>query len=156
MAEDSCIAPLGATTAAYLQLPGGWFRNNAGWIAGRDQMVLVDTCATEARSRRLLDPLRRHTADQHAPLIAVLTHAHGDHANGAGLVAKSGGTILASPPAATDIAAGPHTYPSMFRCTNWGEITPPPITDTIDDHRQLDLGDQIVDVVRVPGRAHRR
>lgn len=143
---------LGATTAAYLQLPGGWFLNNAGWIAGHDQTVLVDTCATEARTVRLLDALQHHTESR--PLTAVITHAHGDHANGAGHVARAGGTILASSPAATEIATGPHTHPATFQYDAWGDIAPPAAIQPVVDRQRLDLGDQVIEVIPVGRTAH--
>lgn len=154
MPDEPQVVTLGMGTTAYLQLPGGWFRNNAGWVTGRDATLLVDTCATESRTRRLLDAVRATSAQPAAPHLAVLTHAHGDHANGARLVAEAGGTVLASPPAADDIAAGPHTYPDVFTCTTWGDITPAAITDTVDVPRRLDLGGHAVDILTVPGRAH--
>lgn len=149
---DASIVPLGATTSAYLQLPGGWFRNNAGWIAGQDRTLLVDTCATQARTEHLLDTLRQQT--QLRPLTAVITHAHGDHSHGAGHVARQGATILASPTAADEIATGPRLYPDVFHYDDWGDITPPDTIQTVVAPLHLDLGDQEVDVLPVTGRAH--
>ncbi len=149
--SDASVAPLSAGTAAYLQLPGGWFHNNAGWIAGRDRTVLVDTCATETRTTRLLAALHDHTEPR--PLTAVITHAHGDHANGAGQAARAGATILATRAATAEIAAGPHTHPEAFRFDGWGDIAPPDLIQPVADHR-LDLGDQVVEVLPVGHRAH--
>lgn len=107
------IQTLSQSVAAYLQLPGGWYCNNAGWIAGAERTLLVDTCATEGRSRRLLDAAQ--AASPGAPVSLALTHAHGDHAHGARLVADQGGVVMASPEAADEIKAGPHTYPQVNR-----------------------------------------
>lgn len=152
MSAEPVLVPLGARTTAYVQLPGGWFLNNAGWITGTERTLLIDTCATEARSRHLLQQARATQPD--VPLTAVLTHAHGDHTHGAGLVTASGGTALASTPAADDIATGPHTYPELFDCSTWGDITPPEHMDTITEATTLDLGNTTVEVLPVPTQAH--
>jgi cyclase len=147
------VERLGDTASAYLQLPGGWFLNNAGWVVGHDRTVLIDTCATESRSRRLLELAR--AANRHsAPLTAVLTHAHGDHANGAGLVDRDGGEVIASEAAAAEVATGPHTYPAFFSCSTWGCIEPPSGFRTITSQLALDLGGTVVDVVPAPEPAH--
>lgn len=145
------IMPLTATATGYLQLPGGWFLNNAGWVTGRDTTLLVDTCATETRSRHLLDAAR---ASSPAGVSAVLTHAHGDHANGAAQVARGGGAIMASPSAAREITSGPHIFPATFTCSTWGDIAPPSITDTVREPTTVDLGGSHVEIVPVPGVAH--
>jgi cyclase len=150
---EPVLTALSASAAAYLQLPGGWFLNNAGWIAGSDRTLVIDTCATEARSQHLLDSARA-AGTPGAPLSAVLTHAHGDHSNGAGLVTRTGGSVMASAPAAEEIASGPHTYPTMFTCSTWGDIAPPTITDTVTEPVRVDLGGRVAEIVPVPVRAH--
>lgn len=152
MSAEPTIAELNSTTSAYVQLPGGWFLNNAGWITGSSRTLLVDTCANEARSRHLLDTARAANPD--APITAVLTHAHGDHVNGAGLVARAGGTVLASASAASEVLSGPHTYPELFDCSTWGDITPPASTDTVTQATSINLGDVTADILPVPTQAH--
>ncbi|WP_158839540.1 MBL fold metallo-hydrolase [Saccharothrix deserti] len=142
---------LGSRTKVLLQ-PGGWFLNNAGWVVGDERALLVDTLATEDRSRRLLDAVRADSGT--LPLTAVLTHAHGDHANGARLVVEQGGTVHATPPTVATVHDGPHTFPMAFECSTWGDITPPRITDTITGPVELDLGGVRVDLLPVDGTAH--
>ncbi|GAA2775661.1 MBL fold metallo-hydrolase [Saccharopolyspora taberi] len=151
MPADFHVTELSPATSAYLQPPGGWFRNNAGWITGRERMLLVDTCATEARSRRLLETARGSSS---AALSAVLTHAHGDHSNGARLVAEAGGDVLASAEAARTIGTGPHLFPEVFVYSGWGEIGPPRITGTVGEPTRLDLGGRTAEIVPVAGTAH--
>jgi cyclase len=155
--EAPVVRTLGSGIAAYLQPPGGWYLNNAGWCVGPDATLLIDTCATEARTRLLLAALRdAHEADDgDRPPTVALTHAHGDHANGAGLIARAGGAVLATPRAATVITAGPHTYPEVFAYQGWGDITPPEDIRIVDDPIDLDLGGgRAARIVPVPGRAH--
>ncbi|MEV2273787.1 MBL fold metallo-hydrolase [Nonomuraea africana] len=62
-----------------------WWVNNAGAVAGDDGVVIVDTCATEQRTRRFLEAVAEATRD--APVrMAVNTHQHGDHAYGNSLL----------------------------------------------------------------------
>lgn len=145
------VVRLGASTSGYVQR-GGWFVNNAGWITGPQTTVLIDTCATEARTQALLTAAR--AGDEDRPLILAVTHAHGDHANGAGLVARRGGRVLACGPAAADIAAGPHTYPDVFAYTDWGDIAPPPVIEPVTEAVTIDTGAVEVHLLPVPITAH--
>ncbi|HWE90502.1 MAG TPA: MBL fold metallo-hydrolase [Pseudonocardiaceae bacterium] len=148
------VTSLGSGIAAYSQLPGDWFLNNAGWCVGPNATLLIDTCATEARTRRLLTALGDADSSGRPPTVA-LTHAHGDHANGAGLVARAGGTVLATSRAAAVITAGPHTYPEVFAYDGWGDITPPLDIRIVDNPIDLDLGGgRSARIIPVPGRAH--
>jgi cyclase len=88
------------------------------------------------------------------PVSAVLTHAHGDHCNGAALVTRDGGKILASSPAAKEIVSGPHTYPAMFTCSTWGDIDPPAITETVTRPVTYELGGPRVEIIPCPTTAH--
>ena len=70
---------------AWVQPDGTWWVNNAGAVQGDDGVLVVDTCATESRTRRFLDALRSVTRG--APVRwAVNTHQHGDHTYGNSLL----------------------------------------------------------------------
>lgn len=153
MPPEPSVVSVTERCAAFLQLPGSWFLNNAGWVIGENRTLLVDTCATEERSRLLLGAVAE--ADRSgAPPTAVLTHAHGDHAHGAGLVARAGGEVLVTPAAAADISAGPNTYPAIFSFSGWGDIAPPRTTKPVMEPIELDLGGISAHVIPVPGTAH--
>ena len=65
---------------AYVQPDGTWWINNAGFIVGSEGVILIDTCATEQRTRQLLATIRSVTD---APVhVVVNTHHHGDHTHG--------------------------------------------------------------------------
>ncbi|RJQ80324.1 MBL fold metallo-hydrolase [Pseudonocardiaceae bacterium YIM PH 21723] len=152
MAINARVIELGQGIWAYEQPPGDWFKNNTGWIAGPDRTVLVDTCATERRTRAMLDAVRE-TVDPAVPVDLVLTHHHGDHVNGAGLVAREGGTVWAAPAALPVIAAGPHLLPQAFRFDGWGDVAPPAgIRGTTLE--RLDVGGRQVRVMQASGTAH--
>ncbi|WP_336216472.1 MBL fold metallo-hydrolase [Nonomuraea sp. LPB2021202275-12-8] len=70
---------------AWVQPDGTWWVNNAGAVTGDGGTVLVDTCATERRTRRFLGAVAEATAG--APVrMAVNTHQHGDHTYGNSLL----------------------------------------------------------------------
>ncbi|HEX6237014.1 MAG TPA: MBL fold metallo-hydrolase [Acidimicrobiales bacterium] len=70
---------------AWMQPDGTWWINNAGAVTGADGTIVVDTCATEERTRRFLDALAAATG--RAPVrMAVNTHQHGDHCYGNSLL----------------------------------------------------------------------
>lgn len=70
---------------AWIQPDGTWWVNNAGAVTGSGGTLLVDTCATAERTRRLLAAVTDATGDP-APRWAVNTHQHGDHTYGNSLL----------------------------------------------------------------------
>ncbi|GAA1032480.1 MBL fold metallo-hydrolase [Virgisporangium ochraceum] len=76
---------IGDRVWAYVQPDGTWWVNNAGFILGDDGVVVVDTCATEERTRAFLAVVDAHTGA--TPVRwAVNTHTHGDHTYGNSLL----------------------------------------------------------------------
>lgn len=67
---------------------GGWCVNNAGVIVHGGTTVLVDTAATESRTRRLRQAVER--VSHGGPDILVNTHHHGDHTFGNSAVRRHG------------------------------------------------------------------
>lgn len=73
---------------AWVQPDGSWFVNNAGAVHSGNDVVLIDTCATAARTRRFLGAVAEATGG--APIrLAVNTHWHGDHTFGNALLPES-------------------------------------------------------------------
>ncbi|MCF6525447.1 MBL fold metallo-hydrolase [Streptomyces sp. JJ36] len=65
---------------AYVQPDGGWCLNNAGLITAGGRPALIDTAATEARTRALAEAVAAVTPAP--PRYLVNTHPHGDHTFG--------------------------------------------------------------------------
>ena len=73
---------------AWIQADGSWWINNAGAITTPEDVILIDTCATEKRTRALLQAVNQVTQD--APItLAVNTHQHGDHPYGNSLLPET-------------------------------------------------------------------
>jgi cyclase len=85
------LVEVAEATYAWIQPDGTWWLNNAGAVAWPDGALVVDTCATEARTRRFLDSLDAATGG--VPVrYAVNTHEHGDHTYGNSLLPE--GAVL--------------------------------------------------------------
>jgi cyclase len=98
------VEDLGGGLYAYIQPDGSWFINNTGFLVSRTGVVCIDGCATERRTRALLESVSDVTA---LPVRTLLnTHSHADHVTGnalfasATIVAHEGtrSTMLESPP----------------------------------------------------------
>lgn len=108
---------------AWVQPDGSWWVNNAGAVTGREGTLVIDTCATAARTHRFLTALR--AASQDAPIrYAVSTHLHGDHTHGNSLLPAT--TVLI---AHEQTARAVMTDPVIDGCPpywsphpDWGEV----------------------------------
>jgi cyclase len=74
------VVELAAGIFAYIQPDGSVMLSNAGFITSGPDLLLIDTCATEARTQALLAAARAQTGLQ--PTLVVNTHHHGDHTFG--------------------------------------------------------------------------
>jgi cyclase len=73
---------------AWVQPDGSWWINNAGAVHADGGSIVIDTCATEERTRRFLDALAAATGDDPVRMAAN-THQHGDHTYGNSLLPTS-------------------------------------------------------------------
>lgn len=137
---------------AWVQPDGTWWVNNAGAVTGDGGTVVVDTCATAARTRAFLDALATAT---HEPVrTAVNTHQHGDHTYGNSLLPE--GSVLvghewmrAGLAADTVIDSCPPVWSPV---PDWGPVTKRLPDVSITDAATLWAGDRRVEV-RHPGYA---
>jgi cyclase len=79
--SDTQTVALGNGAFAYLQPDWGWGLNNAGILAGRNGVTLIDTAMTVKRAQRLRDAADRVSNGQPVRTI-VNTHDHPDHTFG--------------------------------------------------------------------------
>ncbi|HKS49727.1 MAG TPA: MBL fold metallo-hydrolase [Amycolatopsis sp.] len=136
---------------AWEQQDGTWWVNNAGVIGGTDGLILVDTCATEARTRRFLAAAEQ--ASGGAPIrMAVNTHQHGDHTYGNSLLPDS--TILIGH---ENMREGLRTDPIIDGCPpfwspvpDWGRVHRRVPSVSLQSDLVLHTGDRRVEL-RHPG-----
>jgi cyclase len=135
---------------AYVQPDGGWCLNNAGLVVGRGRSVLVDTAATEPRTRRLREEVERIVPG--GPDFVVNTHFHGDHTFGNGQFAPRS-VIVAHEGTRADTAEAGLGLRQLWPDVAWGEtpLTLPALT--FRDGLTLHAEDLRVELLHV-GPAH--
>ncbi|MDV6286796.1 MBL fold metallo-hydrolase [Rhodococcus jostii] len=135
---------------AYVQPDGGWCVNNAGLIRSTRHSVLVDTAATEYRSRRLAQTIRPllSTPD---PTYLVNTHFHGDHSFGNAVFADS--TIIAHQNTREEAERAGLGMTTLWSDVDWGDIAVRLPDLTVDGSAVLYTGEVRVELI-YPGPAH--
>ncbi len=140
---------------AWVQPDGSWWINNGGAVAGSDGTLIIDTCATEARTLRFLDAVT--TATYPAPIrLAVNTHEHGDHTYGNCLLPAAAALIGHS-----NMRAGLLADPLIDGCTplwepvpDWGTVTKRVPDVAVHDRLDLYVGDRRVELHHPGYAAH--
>ena len=149
------LVELGERVWAWVQPDGTWWVNNTGVIGGDDGTVLVDTCATEARTRALLTAAAEATHD--APVLcAVNTHAHGDHTYGNSLL-PPGTAIVGHERMREALVADPiidGCPPFWSPVPDWGAVTRRPPTATVTSGLTLHTGTRRVELHHPGHSAH--
>jgi cyclase len=153
--DDGTFFEVAAGVWAWTQGDGSWWINNAGLVAGDDGDVIVDTCATEARTRRFLDHVE--TVRPGSTIrFAVNTHLHGDHTHGNSLLPSTASIVGHS-----QMRAGLAVDTIIDKCPpfwsptpDWGAVTKRLPTVTYEDRLVLYSGTTEVHVVHPGYPAH--
>jgi cyclase len=136
---------------AWVQPDGSWWLNNAGVVLGDGGVILIDTCATAERTRRLLAAVAEVAAG--APIrLAINTHLHGDHSYGNALLPEST-SIVGHPATRAGLIADfllADTPPIWSPTPDWGIAKTRPPTIVVPDEATLYTGERRVDL-RHPG-----
>jgi cyclase len=138
---------------AYIQDDGSWWINNTGFLVGRRGVTAIDSCATEARTRALLDTIDRVA---HRPVTTLVnTHHHGDHTHGNHLFGPA--TIVAHERCREEVlAAGApeERYAAVWDGPDWGEVVLAPPVLTFRESVTLWVDDVRCDVRHLGTPAH--
>lgn len=136
---------------AYIQPDGSWFINNAGFIVGDGGVVSIDTCATEQRTRDLLDTVTKVAG--RLPRTLVTTHHHGDHTNGNCLLPDA--TIVGHPACREAMLAMGIARPEgIWEPVEWGELELAPPNVTFEHRLDLYVDDMVVELHHFGTAAH--
>jgi cyclase len=113
----------------YTQLPGGWCVSNSGVIVSGTDTMLVDTLATEARTRDLAAAIEGRGI--RTPNLIVTTHHHGDHHFG-NFVFSDTATVVGHENTRTQVVAAGLGMCNIWPDVEWGDVVlqPPQITYT--------------------------
>ncbi|WP_239090023.1 MBL fold metallo-hydrolase [Sphaerimonospora thailandensis] len=152
-ADAARLHEVGQGIFAWVQQDGTWWLNNAGAVVGDDGVLIVDTCATEQRTRRFLEAVAEVTGG--APVrTAVNTHQHGDHSYGNCLLPDQtmifGHEAMRNALLADDVIDG--CPPFWTSVPNWGNVTRRPPSAVFRSELTLYLGRRRVEL-RHPGHA---
>jgi len=138
---------------AYAQHDGSWWVNTTGFLTAGDHVLAVDACATEQRTRRLLDAIGS-TVDKPVRTL-VNTHYHGDHTYGNSLFTDA--LIIGHERCRAGLLADfvlANTPPIWAPTPEWGNVSITPPTVTFTDRLTLVNDDLTVELRHVGGRAH--
>jgi cyclase len=135
---------------AYFQPDGGWCVSNAGVIIGDGTTVLVDTTATERRTRLLASEIAK--LSPRPPDVLINTHFHGDHVFGNSVFSPHATIVAHELTRVEMIESGPglrHLWPDV----DWGDTPIVPPTITFREAVTVHAGDIRLEVMHV-GPAH--
>lgn len=138
---------------AYVQPDGGWFINNTGFIrGGRDVgVVAIDTCATERRTRALIETIQEVAGSP--PRILVNTHHHADHTNGNYLLPDS--VVIGHQKSREEmLKTGLLQLDGVFEPVEWGGLGLRPPFVTFPHELTLHTGELRVELLRPASAAH--
>jgi glyoxylase-like metal-dependent hydrolase (beta-lactamase superfamily II) len=132
---------------AYIQPDGSWYINNTGFLVGGGGGISIDACATQQRTRRLLEAIGSVTPLPVRTLIN--THHHGDHTYGNYLF--GGATIVAHERCREGVLGYLRFVLDVARRGMAAGLSP------LDAARQADLGGYagLLDSERIVGNLHR-
>ncbi|HLX88116.1 MAG TPA: MBL fold metallo-hydrolase, partial [Acidimicrobiales bacterium] len=146
------VEPVAEDVYAYVQPDGTWWINTTGFVVGPKAVLGIDTCATERRTRALLDAVAAASAGR-SPGTVVNTHHHGDHTNGNCLV--PGATLVGHRRCREEmVTAGIVRPDGVFEPVEWGEITLSPPSVTFDERLDVYVDDLCVELHHFGTPAH--
>ena len=146
------VVEVSAGIFAYIQHDGSWCLNNPAFIDadGAGQVIAIDACATERRTRLFREAIER--LSPHPVRTLVNTHAHLDHTYGNCLFEADAvivghrrcrEQILREAPGQRERAG------MMFPSVDWGEVTPVAPSVTFEDTLTLYAGDLELQLIYV-------
>ncbi|MEU3462308.1 MBL fold metallo-hydrolase [Streptomyces sp. NPDC006733] len=136
---------------AFCQPDGGWCLSNAGFVSDGTSTLLVDTAATERRTRLLRDAITAAGAPH--PEYVVNTHHHGDHTYGNGLFAAGGSAIVGHTACRSEVLAAGRQLHGVWPDVDYGDIRITPPTVTYSESMRLHTAGSEVRLFH-PGVAH--
>jgi len=135
---------------AWLQPTGGWCLSNAGVVVSDEDVVVIDTAATESRARRLAEAVGALSATP--ARVVVNTHFHGDHTFGNYLF-RPHAVVVAHEACRAEAATAGLGLCGLWPDVEWGAVRLSLPTLTYRDRMTLHVGDMNVEL-RHPGPAH--
>jgi len=134
---ESGVRQLAPNIYAYIQSKATWYRSNAGFIVGKDYVVVVDSLATVSLTQQFRDEIRKTTDKPIRYLIN--THHHGDHTYGNHVFV--GATIISHERCRRELTEAhmmdPNLLNTIFPEFDFQGIAVTPADITFDEHLTL-------------------
>ena len=150
---EAGVKQLAPNIYAYIQAKATWYWSNAGFIVGKDYVVVVDSLATVGLTQRFRDEIRNITDKPIRYLIN--THHHGDHTYGNHVFA--GATIISHDYCRREITEAPMMDPNLLNTIfpefDFRGIAATPADITFDDMLTLHMDGREVRLVHL-GSGH--
>jgi cyclase len=134
---------------AYIQPDGGWCLSNSGFLVGPERVTLIDTAATELRTRALRAAIGSVTSAPTRTLIN--THHHGDHTYGNGVFPEA--VIIGHDDCRAEMIESGLVLTQLWTHVEWGSIEIVPPTVTFPDRLTVYSGELRIELIHV-GPAH--
>lgn len=144
------VVEVSAGVFAYIQHDGSWCLNNPAFVAAADQVIAIDACATERRTRLFREAIGRLSEQPVRTLIN--THAHLDHTFGNYLFAEDA-VIVGHANCRAEILHDAPELPArarqMFPSVEWGAIEVVAPSLTFEDRLSLYAGELELELIYV-------
>ena len=135
---------------AYVQHDGSWCLNNPAFVDAGDQVIAIDACANERRTRLFREAIAARSA--HPVRTLVNTHAHMDHTYGNCLFAQDAVIVGHRNCREQILREAPgqrQRVQMMFPTVEWGDVTPVAPNVVFDDAMTLYAGDLELQLIYV-------
>jgi len=137
---------------AYVQPDGTWWINNTGFVLGARSVLSVDTCATERRTRAMLEAVAAASGGL-SPTTLVNTHHHGDHTNANSLAPSA--TVIGHRLCREEMGKMGMARPDgLFEPVDWGDLELRPPSVTFERRLDVHVDDLLVELHHVGVAAH--
>lgn len=144
------VVEVSAGVFAYIQHDGSWCLNNPAFVAAADQVIAIDACATERRTRLFREAIGRLSEQPVRTLVN--THAHLDHTFGNYLFAEDA-VIVGHTNCRAEILHDAPELPArarqMFPSVEWGAVEVVAPSLTFEDRLSLYAGELELELIYV-------
>ena len=144
------VVEVSASVFAYIQHDGSWCLNNPAFVAAADQVIAIDACATERRTRLFREAIGR--LSERPVRTLVNTHAHLDHTFGNYLFAEDA-VIVGHANCRAEILHDAPQLPArarqMFPSVEWGAVEVVAPSLTFEDRLSLYAGELELELIYV-------